>query len=159
MADHADAAFNQRLQRSFGVEISDEQVGKRDEARRRREDVRLLASQPRELGRLQVALALCVLVACKCQCSDVSVGRDGGLGGGAAGGTAGAGFDAGDGTTNNPTGPGNGGQGFVLDGGRLVETGTHEELMRRRGMYFRAAALQAADQESRSLLAAWGAKA
>ena len=43
---------------------------------------------------------------------------------------------------------------LVLAGGRLVEQGTHAELMLRRGLYFRAAALQAPDAESMKLLAA-----
>lgn len=43
---------------------------------------------------------------------------------------------------------------LVLHDGRLVEQGSHEELMLRRGLYFRAAALQAPDAESLKLLAA-----
>ena len=43
---------------------------------------------------------------------------------------------------------------LVLAGGRLVEQGTHAELMLRRGLYFHAAALQAPDAESMKLLAA-----
>jgi ATP-binding cassette subfamily B protein len=43
---------------------------------------------------------------------------------------------------------------LVLADGRLVEQGTHDELMLRRGLYFRAAALQAPDAESIKLLAA-----
>lgn len=42
----------------------------------------------------------------------------------------------------------------VLDAGRLVELGTHDELMRAEGRYFRAAALQAADAESLRSLSA-----
>lgn len=41
---------------------------------------------------------------------------------------------------------------IVLDQGRIVEQGTHEELMGRRGHYRRAAGLQIADEESRRLL-------
>ncbi len=41
---------------------------------------------------------------------------------------------------------------LVLHDGRLVEQGTHDELIRRRGLYFRAAALQAPDAESLRLL-------
>ncbi len=40
----------------------------------------------------------------------------------------------------------------VLQGGVVVERGTHEELMLRRGIYYTAAALQAADRESVALL-------
>jgi ABC-type multidrug transport system fused ATPase/permease subunit len=40
----------------------------------------------------------------------------------------------------------------VLQGGRVVERGTHEELMQHRGIYYTAAALQAADRESVALL-------
>jgi ATP-binding cassette subfamily B protein len=43
---------------------------------------------------------------------------------------------------------------LVLHEGRLVEQGSHEGLMLRRGPYFRAAALQAPDAESLKLLAA-----
>ena len=43
---------------------------------------------------------------------------------------------------------------LVLADGRLVEQGTHDELMLRRGLYFRAAALQAPDAESIKLLTA-----
>jgi ATP-binding cassette subfamily B protein len=43
---------------------------------------------------------------------------------------------------------------LVLSEGRLVEQGTHEELILRRGLYFRAAALQAPDAESMKLLMA-----
>jgi ATP-binding cassette subfamily B protein len=42
---------------------------------------------------------------------------------------------------------------LVLSEGRLVEQGTHDELILRRGLYFRAAALQAPDAESLKLLA------
>jgi len=48
---------------------------------------------------------------------------------------------------------------LVLHEGRLVESGTHEELIRRRGIYFRTAALQAPDAESLSLLQANEARA
>ena len=41
---------------------------------------------------------------------------------------------------------------LVLTEGRLVEQGTHDELVRRRGVYFRMARLQAADAESARLL-------
>jgi len=40
----------------------------------------------------------------------------------------------------------------VLQGGVIVERGTHEELLRQRGIYYTAAALQAADRESVALL-------
>jgi ABC-type multidrug transport system fused ATPase/permease subunit len=43
---------------------------------------------------------------------------------------------------------------LVLHDGRIAETGTHEELLLRRGLYFRAAALQAPDAESLRLLEA-----
>jgi ABC-type multidrug transport system fused ATPase/permease subunit len=36
---------------------------------------------------------------------------------------------------------------LVLDQGRIVERGSHAELMRAKGLYFRAASLQAADAE------------
>jgi ATP-binding cassette subfamily B protein len=41
---------------------------------------------------------------------------------------------------------------LVLNDGRLVEQGTHAALVRRRGVYFRIAELQAADAESARLL-------
>jgi ATP-binding cassette subfamily B protein len=41
---------------------------------------------------------------------------------------------------------------LVLSEGRIAEAGTHEELLARRGLYFRAAALQAPDSESLRLL-------
>jgi ABC-type multidrug transport system fused ATPase/permease subunit len=41
---------------------------------------------------------------------------------------------------------------LVLDDGRIVERGTHDELMARRGIYHRAASLQVADDESLRLL-------
>jgi ATP-binding cassette subfamily B protein len=44
----------------------------------------------------------------------------------------------------------------VLHEGRIVESGTHAELMARQGIYFRAASLQAADNESLRLLDALG---
>ncbi len=40
----------------------------------------------------------------------------------------------------------------VLEDGVIVERGTHEELLEKRGIYYAAAALQAADQESVALL-------
>ncbi|HTQ07758.1 MAG TPA: ABC transporter ATP-binding protein [Polyangiaceae bacterium] len=48
---------------------------------------------------------------------------------------------------------------LVLHDGRLVEQGSHEALMLRRGAYFRAAALQAPDAESMKLLVAPGESA
>jgi ATP-binding cassette subfamily B protein len=45
---------------------------------------------------------------------------------------------------------------LVLDDGRIVERGTHAELMANRGVYYRAASLQAADQDSIVLLEALG---
>ena len=48
---------------------------------------------------------------------------------------------------------------LVLEDGRVVERGTHEELMELHGVYFRAASLQAADNESQRLLAKLGAYA
>jgi ATP-binding cassette subfamily B protein len=41
---------------------------------------------------------------------------------------------------------------IVLKDGAIVERGTHDELMQRRGLYHAAAALQAADRESLALL-------
>jgi ATP-binding cassette subfamily B protein len=46
---------------------------------------------------------------------------------------------------------------LVLDDGRIVERGTHEQLIELRGVYFRAASLQAADNESQLLLDSLGA--
>jgi ATP-binding cassette subfamily B protein len=43
---------------------------------------------------------------------------------------------------------------LVLSDGRIVERGTHAELMRNRGLYYRAASLQVADPESLALLEA-----
>jgi ABC-type multidrug transport system fused ATPase/permease subunit len=48
---------------------------------------------------------------------------------------------------------------LVLDEGRLVEAGTHDDLVRRRGIYFRMASLQAADAESARLLGSVEARA
>jgi ATP-binding cassette subfamily B protein len=48
---------------------------------------------------------------------------------------------------------------LVLDDGRIVERGTHAELMAERGVYFRAASLQAADSESLMLLGTLEAQA
>jgi ABC-type multidrug transport system fused ATPase/permease subunit len=45
---------------------------------------------------------------------------------------------------------------LVLDDGRIVERGTHAELMKNRGIYYRAASLQAADEDSIVLLEALG---
>lgn len=45
---------------------------------------------------------------------------------------------------------------LVLDDGRIVERGTHAELMANRGVYYRAASLQAADDDSIVLLDALG---
>jgi ABC-type multidrug transport system fused ATPase/permease subunit len=41
---------------------------------------------------------------------------------------------------------------LVLEGGKIVERGSHDELLTRRGPYYRAAALQAVDEESLELL-------
>ncbi len=48
---------------------------------------------------------------------------------------------------------------LVLHDGRLVEEGSHDELVRRRGVYFRMARLQAADAESARLLESAEARA
>jgi ABC-type multidrug transport system fused ATPase/permease subunit len=48
---------------------------------------------------------------------------------------------------------------LVLHEGRLVEQGTHDELIRQRGVYFRLARLQAADAESARLLGTAEARA
>jgi ATP-binding cassette subfamily B protein len=48
---------------------------------------------------------------------------------------------------------------LVLNDGRIVERGSHAELMAERGVYFRAASLQAADDESLMLLGALEAHA
>ena len=45
---------------------------------------------------------------------------------------------------------------LVIDDGRIVERGTHQELLKNRGIYYRAASLQAADQDSIVLLEALG---
>jgi ABC-type multidrug transport system fused ATPase/permease subunit len=45
---------------------------------------------------------------------------------------------------------------IVLEDGRIVERGTHAELMANRGIYYRAASLQAADRDSIVLLEALG---
>jgi ATP-binding cassette, subfamily B, bacterial len=45
---------------------------------------------------------------------------------------------------------------LVLDGGHVVERGTHAQLLQNRGIYYRAASLQAADQDSIILLEALG---
>ncbi len=46
----------------------------------------------------------------------------------------------------------------VLHEGKIVERGTHERLMLERGVYYTAAALQAADSESSTLLGVLGAR-
>ncbi|MGC4090060.1 MAG: ABC transporter ATP-binding protein [Polyangiaceae bacterium] len=48
---------------------------------------------------------------------------------------------------------------LVLSDGRIVERGTHAQLMAEHGIYFRAASLQAADNESQQLLDALEARA
>lgn len=45
---------------------------------------------------------------------------------------------------------------LVIDDGRIVERGTHQELLKNRGVYYRAASLQAADEDSIVLLEALG---
>jgi ABC-type multidrug transport system fused ATPase/permease subunit len=45
---------------------------------------------------------------------------------------------------------------LVIEDGRIVERGTHAELLKNRGIYYRAASLQAADQDSIVLLEALG---
>jgi ATP-binding cassette subfamily B protein len=45
---------------------------------------------------------------------------------------------------------------LVLDDGRVVERGTHQELLAQRGVYYRVASLQAADEDSRALLGSLG---
>jgi len=45
---------------------------------------------------------------------------------------------------------------LVIDDGRIVERGTHAELLKNRGLYYRAASLQAADEDSIVLLEALG---
>jgi ATP-binding cassette, subfamily B, bacterial len=45
---------------------------------------------------------------------------------------------------------------LVIDDGRIVERGTHAELLKNRGIYYRAASLQAADRDSIVLLEALG---
>lgn len=45
---------------------------------------------------------------------------------------------------------------LVIDDGRIVERGTHQELLKNRGIYYRAASLQAADEDSIVLLEALG---
>jgi ATP-binding cassette subfamily B protein len=48
---------------------------------------------------------------------------------------------------------------LVLHDGCIVERGTHDALMSQRGVYFRAASLQAPDNESLQLLSSFGARA
>ncbi len=48
---------------------------------------------------------------------------------------------------------------LVLQGGRIVERGTHDELMLVHGIYHRSASLQAADSDSQELIDAFGALA
>jgi ABC-type multidrug transport system fused ATPase/permease subunit len=45
----------------------------------------------------------------------------------------------------------------VLDQGRIVERGSHAELMQHKGLYFRAATLQAADSARLEYVGAGGA--
>ena len=45
---------------------------------------------------------------------------------------------------------------IVMEKGRIVQVGTHEELIRARGHYREAAELQAADEESKRLLGVEG---
>jgi ABC-type multidrug transport system fused ATPase/permease subunit len=45
----------------------------------------------------------------------------------------------------------------VLREGKIVDRGTHDSLMKQRGVYYSAASLQAADPESTALLEARGA--
>ena len=45
---------------------------------------------------------------------------------------------------------------LVIDDGRIVERGTHAELLKNHGIYYRAASLQAADEDSIVLLEALG---
>jgi ATP-binding cassette subfamily B protein len=45
---------------------------------------------------------------------------------------------------------------LVLDEGRVVERGTHQQLLEERGVYYRVASLQAADEDSQALLRSMG---